>query len=126
MTGSGAHGPTPRRLGTRANVDGRPGRSYARTVTVLQGSRALSEHTNRLGRPRIRDRLRVWLRPMPLDRALAAGVAPDTSPALAALRARALTQLTTRRNLSDRLRQIVRMAHRPAHHRARIGLRPSE
>ncbi len=59
------------------------------------------------GRPTLRDRMSARWWPRQLDRALADGAPPETSPALA-LRARRLTELARRRSLAGSLRRIVR------------------
>jgi hypothetical protein len=61
------------------------------------------------GRVTVRDRVSARWRPAHLDRALAEGAPPESSPALA-LRARRLTALTRRRSLAGALRRIVREA----------------
>jgi hypothetical protein len=58
-------------------------------------------------RPRLRDRLAVHWRARRLDRALAQGIAPETSAALA-LRAQRLTEADRRWSLAGALRRIVR------------------
>jgi hypothetical protein len=73
------------------------------------------------GRPTLRDRMSARWWPRRLDRALADGVPPEASPALA-LRARRLTELARRRSLAGSLRRIVREAldgPRPSHGRIR-------
>ena len=61
------------------------------------------------GRATLRDRMSARWRPARLDRALAEGAPPESSPALA-LRARRLTALSRRRSLAGALRRIVREA----------------
>lgn len=63
-------------------------------------------------RARLRDVLAARIGGAALDRRLAAGAAPDSSPALA-LRARMLRRPRMRRALGERLREIVREADRP-------------
>ena len=58
------------------------------------------------GRATLRDRMSARWRPARLDRALAEGAPPESSPALA-LRARRLTALSRRRSLAGALRRIV-------------------
>jgi len=62
-------------------------------------------------RPSLRDRVTALLRRGRLDRALADGAGPESSPALA-LRARRLTDISNRRAIADALRGIVRQAQR--------------
>ena len=69
-----------------------------------------------LRRPRLRDRLAVRLRRRRLDRALATGVPPETSVALA-LRAQRLTEADRRRSIARELRRIIRDAQ--------VGYRPT-
>jgi hypothetical protein len=61
------------------------------------------------GRATLRDRMSARWRPARLDRALAEGAPPESSPTLA-LRARRLTALDRRRTLAGALRRIVREA----------------
>jgi len=73
------------------------------------------------GRPTLLDRLSARWRPGRLDRALADGIPPEASPALA-LRARRLTELACRRPLARALRRVVRDdldGQRPSHGRVR-------
>ena len=58
-------------------------------------------------RPRLRDRLAAHWRARRLDRALAQGVAPETTAALA-LRAQRLTEADRRWSIAGSLRRIVR------------------
>ena len=58
-------------------------------------------------RPRLRDRLAAHWRARRLDRALANGIAPETSAALA-LRAQRLTEADRRWSIAGTLRRIVR------------------
>ena len=74
---------------------------------------ALTRGGDPAGYGRIQDRLRARFCGLALDRALAAGVPPDASAALA-LRARALTQTSAREELADQLRRIVRNACEPS------------
>lgn len=60
-------------------------------------------------RVRLRDRVAVRVRVSALDGALARGVAPETSPALA-LRAHTLIGSTARQRLGDQIRQILHIA----------------
>ncbi len=63
-------------------------------------------------RPRVRDRLVARLNAIALDRRLAAGASPDSSPTLA-LRAQRLRRPALRRGLGLCLRELVRDAERP-------------
>lgn len=69
-----------------------------------------------LRRPRLWDRLAVRLRRRRLDQALATGVPPEASVALA-LRAQSLTEPDRRRSIARELRRIVR--------EAQVGYRPT-
>jgi hypothetical protein len=60
-------------------------------------------------RPSLRDRMTAQWRPARLDRALAEGVPPEASPALA-LRAHRLTEPDRRWSMAGALRRIVREA----------------
>jgi hypothetical protein len=56
--------------------------------------------------PQLRDRFAARWRSGALDRALAAGVSPESTPALA-LRARRLSELSQRRRVADGLRGLI-------------------
>jgi len=72
-------------------------------------------------RPRLRDRLAAHWRARDLDRALADGIAPETSAALA-LRAHRLTEPDRRWSIAGALRRILREAEDDHSRRiARIG-----
>jgi hypothetical protein len=79
----------------------------------------------RKGRPRIGERLAARLHAFALDCELARGVPPDASVPLS-LRARTLTQPSTRDELARQLRWIVRRAREPARLGPRVPLRRRE
>jgi hypothetical protein len=64
------------------------------------------------GRIRLRERLRARVMSYSLDRALAAGVPEDSSPALE-LRAQRLTNASAATELGGQLRRIITEAHEP-------------
>src|SRR5438105_2864067 len=75
-------------------------------------SAATNRYGNRLfvaRRPGVRDRLAARVHARRLDRDLAAGVHPETTPALA-LRARRLTAPPRRRQMADGYRRLPREA----------------
>lgn len=78
---------------------------YTQTQTVLLACG--SPGTIVAERPRLRDRLAAHWRSRRLDRALAQGIAPETSAALA-LRAQRLTEPDRRWTIAGALRRIVR------------------
>jgi hypothetical protein len=69
-------------------------------------------------RPGLRDRLVARWRPRPLDRALARGISPEASAALA-LRAHRLTEPDRRHSIANALRSILSEAHEG--HRPALG-----
>jgi hypothetical protein len=68
--------------------------------------------TARVRRSRLRDRVRVHLRALALNRALAEGANPD-SDLLLSLRAEALMSMSNRQTLGQALRRLVADAGRP-------------
>src|SRR5271165_1503023 len=75
----------------------------ASSVLVADGDPGGFVHAER---PSLSARLAARWRPRRLDRALAAGVPPETSPALA-VRAEILTELGRRRSIADGLRRVL-------------------
>jgi hypothetical protein len=71
--------------------------------------------------PRIRDRVRAKLHADRLDRALAAGVSPD-SDALLALRSQVLSSTSTRNGLAAGLERIILETTKPGTTSVRVGI----
>jgi hypothetical protein len=82
----------------------------AETVLVADG---LAEGLVHAERPSLRDRLAARWHHRRLDRALAGGVPPEASTALA-LRAQDLTELERRRSIADAIRRVIREAREGA------------
>ncbi len=78
----------------------------AATVLVADG---LAEGLVHAERPRLRDRLTARWHHRRLDRALAGGVPPEASTALA-LRAQDLTELGRRQSIAGAIRRVIREA----------------
>jgi hypothetical protein len=75
-------------------------------------------------RPSLRDRLTARWHPRPLDRALAGGIPPEASAALA-LRARELTEFERRQSIAGTLRRVLSEA-REGVHRPSGRIRPDQ
>ena len=87
-------------------------------LLVMGAADSSSGLTLRVDRPIVADRARAldcvkaWVRAGSLDRELAAGSPPESTPALA-LRARHLTALSHRRRLAETYSRILREAREP-------------